>query len=139
MIKSYEQVIRLLFFEERFKYLKLDGTPGDMTFGFDRWLNQELYKSRQWRQLRNEIIIRDAACDLAFINREIYGRLIIHHLNPITSNDIELRRKCVFDPDNLICVSLDTHNAIHYGSENPPAQIIIVERKKGDTCPWIVS
>ena len=134
-IKTYSELITLPTFEERFEYLQLKGTVGQETFGFDRYLNQILYNSKEWKHLRNEIIVRDNGCDLALEGFEIYGRILIHHINPITIDDVIKRREIVFDPENLICVTHNTHNAIHYGDKS----LLItgpVERIANDTCPW---
>ena len=122
-------------FEERFRYLKLDGVIGRETFGFKRWLNQEFYHSDEWLSFRDDIIIRDNGCDLGVPGFEIFGSVLIHHLNPITYDDILHRRPCVFDPENAISTKLSTHNAIHYGDES----LLItapVQRSRNDTCPW---
>lgn len=133
--KRYSELSTIPTYEERFKYLQLKGAVGNDTFGYDRYLNQILYNSPEWKRLRNRIIIRDNGCDLGCEGYEIYGRILIHHMNPITVEDIVSRDPIVFDPENLICVSHNTHNAIHYGDEN----LLImapVERTKNDTCPW---
>ena len=133
--KRYSELITIPTYEERFKYLQLKGAVGNDTFGYDRYLNQILYNSPEWKRLRNQIIIRDNGRDLGCEGYEIYGRILIHHMNPITVEDIVSRDPIVFDPENLICVSHNTHNAIHYGNEN----LLImspVERTKNDTCPW---
>lgn len=133
--KRYSELITIPTYEERFKYLQLKGAVGNDTFGYDRYLNQILYNSPEWKRLRNQIIIRDNGRDLGCEGYEIYGRILIHHMNPITVEDIVSRDPIVFDPENLICVSHNTHNAIHYGNEN----LLImspVERAKNDTCPW---
>lgn len=133
--KRYSELITIPTYEERFKYLQLKGAVGYDTFGYDRYLNQILYNSPEWKRLRNQIIIRDNGRDLGCEGYEIYGRILIHHMNPITVEDIVSRDSIVFDPENLICVSHNTHNAIHYGDEN----LLImapVERTKNDTCPW---
>lgn len=134
-IKSYSEVILLPTLEERFEYLKLEGTVGAETFGYDRYLNQVLYHDPEWRRIRNDVIIRDNGCDLGVEGYEIKGRILVHHINPITIDDIKLRRYCIFDLDNLICTSHDTHNAIHYGDANLLPKNPI-ERKPNDTCPW---
>lgn len=134
-IKSYSVVILLPTLEERFEYLKLKGTVGAETFGYDRYLNQVLYHDPEWRRIRNDVIIRDNGCDLGVEGHEIHGRILIHHINPITIDDVKLRRYCVFDLDNLICTSHNTHNAIHYGDANLLPKNPI-ERKPNDTCPW---
>ena len=134
-MKTYSDLILLPTFEERYEYLRTGSLVGDMTFGGSRWLNQALYASPEWKDFRREIILRDNACDLGMPDYEIHGRIIVHHLNPITKEDILQRRGCVFDPENVVCVSHNTHNAIHYGDISllklPP-----VERRANDTCPW---
>lgn len=134
-IKRYSELSTIPTYEERFQYLQLKGAVGNDTFGYDRYLNQILYNSPEWKRLRNQIIIRDNGRDLGCEGYEIYGRILIHHMNPITVEDIVSRNPIVFDPENLICVSHSTHNAIHYGDKN---LLIIapVERTKNDTCPW---
>lgn len=133
--KTYSELIKIPTYEERFQYLQLKGAVGTDTFGYDRYLNQILYNSPEWKRLRNQIIIRDNGCDLGCEGYEIYGRILIHHLNPITVEDVVSRNPIVFDPENLVCVSHNTHNAIHYGDES---LLILapVERTKNDTCPW---
>ena len=134
-IKTYSDLVRLNTFEERFNYLKLNGVVGDTTFGFDRYLNQFFYKSNKWRRIRNEVIIRDGACDLGIEGRDIYGRIIIHHMNPISLKDINEESDYLLNPEYLICVTHDTHNAIHYGDENLLTKDPII-RKPNDTCLW---
>lgn len=135
MIRTYSELKRFDTFIDRYNYLKLHGQIGIQTFGLDRFINQSLYKSRKWRRIRNEVIIRDEACDLGIEGYDLYDRIIIHHMNPITLEDIEEERPEIFDPEFLICTSFRTHNAIHYGDESLlPAEP--VERKPGDTCPW---
>lgn len=133
--KSYSELITIPTFEERFEYLRLKGSVGKDTFGYDRYLNQILYRSPEWKKLRNQIIIRDCGCDLACEGYEIYGRILIHHLNPITVDDVLDHNRKVFDPNNLVCVTHNTHNAIHYGDANMLLTGPIV-RTKNDTCPW---
>lgn len=135
MIKSYTQLINLQSHLERYNYLKLQGEVANITFGYDRYLNQILYASKRWKQVRDSIIIRDEGCDLGIQEFKITGKVIVHHINPLTIKDIELEKSIIFDPDNLICVSHNTHNAIHYGNEKLLPQPI-VERTKNDTCPW---
>ena len=134
-IKTYSELITLQTFEDRFNYLQLRGEVGKSTFGYNRYLNQILYNSPEWRHFRNEIIIRDNGCDLACDGYEIYGRALIHHINPITVEDIVNHNPMVFDPENVITTVHSTHNAIHYGDESllPKSPI---ERKQNDTCPW---
>lgn len=133
--KSYSELQTLNTFEERFNYLKLSGSVGKETFGYDRILNQMLYRSHKWRKARDKVIIRDNGCDLGVEGRNIYGRIIVHHINPITVDDILNERPEVYDIDNLISTSHLTHNAIHYSDED----ILVkdpIERTKNDTCPW---
>ena len=128
-------MIRLPTFEERFRYLKLDGLVGKDTFGFDRYLNQEFYRSKEWKEVRDFVIVRDNGCDLGMDGYEIVGRIYIHHMNPITVNDIVHSSDFLLNPDYLVCVSHNTHNAVHYGDEG----LLVtapVERRKNDTCPW---
>lgn len=135
MNRTYHELIILPSFEERFKYLQLNGSVGDFTFGSKRQLNQILYKKPEWLSVRDKVIIRDGGCDLGISDREIVGRMLVHHINPITIEDILDRNPKVFDMDNLITVSHMTHEAIHYSNEN----LLIkdpVERYKNDTCPW---
>ena len=134
-IKTYSELILLPTFEERFKYLQLNGRVGDDTFGFDRYINQKFYRSAEWKRIRDYIIIRDNGCDLAVDGYEIHGRILIHHMNPITISDIKFSTEYLMNPNYLICVTHNTHNAIHYGDEK---QIITgpIVRTKNDTCPW---
>lgn len=135
IIRTYSELITFPTFEERFKYLQLEGSVGKDTFGYDRYLNQLFYKTAEWKRLRQDLIIRDNGCDLGVEGREIYGRIVIHHLNPITKDDIVRRTEYLLNPDFLICTTHNTHNAIHYGDES----LLItspVERSKNDTCPW---
>lgn len=135
MIKTYSEMILHTTFLERFRYLQIGGIVGAETFGFDRYLNQSLYRTAEWKRFRNEIIVRDNGCDLGCDDREIHGKILVHHINPISADDIVNRHGCVFDPDNVVCVSLDTHNAIHYGDEDL-LMLGPIERKPNDTCPW---
>lgn len=136
IIRTYSELITLPTFEERFKYLQLNGAVGRDTFGFDRYLNQYIYqRSQRWKSIRDKIIVRDNGCDLGVEGYSIYGRIIIHHMNPISVEDILSDRDWIFDPEFLICVSHRTHNAIHYGDESLLPQTLI-ERTKNDTCPW---
>ena len=134
-IRTYSELITIPTFEERFEYLQLKGSVGKDTFGYDRYLNQVLYRSPEWKRLRNQIIIRDGGCDLACDGYDIYGKVLIHHMNPITVEDVLARSRKVFDPDNLVCVTHNTHNAIHYGDSNLLVTGVIT-RTKNDTCPW---
>ena len=134
--KSYHELILIESFTKRFDYLKLDGKIGIETFGTHRYLNQILYQSPEWRSLRDKIIIRDRACDLAHPDYEIRtGRVIVHHINPLTVDDILEQRPNVFNMDNLITMSFDTHQAIHYGDRHL-LKIELTERSPNDTCPW---
>lgn len=136
-IKSYKELKKLKTFDERFKYLKIDGaTIGQSTFGYERYINQAFYKSKEWKRVRDEVIIRDNGCDLGIDGETIGGPILVHHINPITLKDLEEGNKKVFDVNNLICCSKDTHNALHYGSEEYLNEIKEVERKPQDNFPW---
>lgn len=136
IIRTYSELIKLPTFKERFEYLKLGGVIGEETFGFDRYLNQVFYKSREWKKLRNDIIVRDNGCDLAMPDREIIDQtILIHHMNPLTKEDILNMTEFVLNPEYLICTILNTHNAIHYGNSDLLYQEPIV-RYKNDMCPW---
>ena len=134
-IRTYSELSKLKTFKERFTYLRLNGFVGKETFGFDRYINQVFYKSAKWRSIRDFVIVRDNGCDLGIEGREIYGKIIIHHMNPITIQDIEQESDFLLDPEFLISTVHETHNAIHYGDEN---LLILapIERKTNDTCPW---
>lgn len=134
-MRTYSELITIPSFEDRFAYLKLNGLIGKETFGFDRYLNQTLYKSKEWKDLRHAIIARDLGCDLAVEGHDIYGPITIHHMNPITDKDILERSELVFNPEFLICVSHITHNAIHYGDISL-LEIAPIVRAPNDTCPW---
>jgi len=135
ILKSYRNLILLPTILDRFEYLRIKSNVGEPTFGFDRILNQGFYQSREWRQIRMKVIARDEGCDLGMPDYPIGGKVIIHHINPITAEDIENASDLLFDLDNLICVSESTHNAIHFGDETLlPAEPIV--RLPGDTCPW---
>ena len=134
-IKTYSELITIPTFEERFEYLQLKGSVGKDTFGYDRHLNQVLYRSPEWKRLRNQIIIRDCGCDLACEGYDIHNKVLLHHLNPIAVEDVVARSRKVFDPDNLVCVSHNTHNAIHYGDVDLLVTGPII-RTKNDPCPW---
>lgn len=135
-MKTYSKLIKLLTFEERFDYLKLNGSVGFETFGAERYLNQTLYWSAEWKRVRRDVIIRDNGCDLGIEDRPIQRGVFVHHIEPITVEDVVQRRKKVFDLDNLITVSFNTHQAIHYGGKEllPPSRPI--ERKPNDQAPW---
>jgi len=135
-IRTYSELITIPTYEDRYAYLKLDGSVGRETFGFDRYLNQYLYqRSHKWRKARNAVIIRDNGCDLGVEGYDIRGRIIVHHMNIVTMDDILNEREWVFDPEYLICTTHNTHNAIHYGDENLLIKAPIV-RRANDTCPW---
>lgn len=134
-IKRYSELILLPTFEERYKYLQLNGVIGDETFGFDRYINQMFYRSQEWKQVRDYVIVRDNGCDLGIEGHEIRGKILIHHMNPIGIKDIQQVNEFLLDPEYLITTMLSTHNAIHYGDES----LLVtdpIERSKNDTCPW---
>lgn len=135
-MKKYSELIKLQTFEDRYAYLKLLGRPGDRTFGGDRWINQRLYTSRKWRQVRSQAIIRDKACDLAIGDREILDMIILHHLNPLSVEDLNQDSPKIYDLENLICTTKRTHNAIHFGDETLLVKTALIERSPNDTCPW---
>lgn len=134
-LKCYSELVLLPTFEERYRYLRLGGCVGQETFGFDRYMNQYFYRSPEWRSVRDIVISRDAGCDLGIEGREIFGRVLIHHMNPVRPEDILNRSELILDPEYLITTIHETHQAIHYGDESllvlPP-----IERAKYDTCPW---
>ena len=134
-IRTYSELIKYSTFEERFKYLSLKGQVGEETYGFDRWFNQRFYRSPEWKQVRDLIIVRDSGCDLGILGREIPDRIIVHHVNPILLDDITDGTEYLLNPEYLICVSENTHQAIHYGDES---LLILMpkERWANDTCPW---
>ncbi len=133
--RCYSDLKQLDSFVDRYKYLRIGGIIGELTFGFDRYLNHTLYKTKRWLKVRDDVIIRDDGCDLGIVDMPIKGIIIVHHMNPIQLEDIQEGRDWVFDPEYLICVSHNTHNAIHYGDESllPKG---FVDRRPGDTCPW---
>lgn len=135
-MKTYSEMILLPTFQERFNYLKLSGLVGEDTFGYNRYLNQYFYTSREWKQLRNAIIVRDNGCDLGIEGCEIGSGILIHHIEPITMDDIKNRSDKLLDPNNLICVSKKTHNAIHFGDESILTEDVTIERFPNDTSPW---
>ena len=136
MNKSYSELMKLKTFEERYEYLKLEGKVGEETFGYDRIFNQVLYGSRIWKDdIRPAIITRDMGCDLGVEDREIGGVITVHHINPITMDDIINKSPILFDPENLICCSDATHKAIHYGDKSLLLSEAVV-RTPNDTCPW---
>lgn len=135
MIRTYSELIKFDTFIDRYQYLRLDGKVGEETFGFDRWLNQLFYKDPEWFSIRNEVIIRDNGCDLGIADREVHSRILVHHMNPISREDILARSEFLLNPEYLICTSKTTHDAIHYGDEN----LLMgepIERTRNDTCPW---
>ena len=135
-IKTYSELIQIPSFIERYRYLRLGGKAGEITFGNERYLNQILYKSPEWKSFRREMILRDEGFDMGVIGFTIVGTPILHHINPITVDDVVNRTYAVFDPENVICVSRRTHNAIHYGDEALLTIDEIVERRPNDTVPW---
>ena len=135
IIRTYSELSKLKTFEERYRYLRLNGKVGEETFGFDRWLNQRFYKDPERLSIRDKVIIRDNGCDIGIKDRKITGRIIVHHMNPITKEDILRRSDFLLNPDYLICTVKNTHDAIHYGDDS----LLInefVERSRNDTCPW---
>lgn len=133
--RTYSELKQLKTFEERYEYLKLDGQVGADTFGFDRYLNQVFYKSPEWRSVRNEVIVRDNGCDLGIEGREIHTKILVHHMNPISKEDILERSDILLNPEYLITTVKRTHDAIHYGNANTLIKDPI-ERSANDTCPW---
>lgn len=134
-IRCYSEMVLLPTFEERFQYLRLDGVVGQETFGFDRYMNQYFYRSKEWRRVRDIVIARDAGCDLGIAGHEIFDRVLIHHMNPIRPEDIRDRSDILLNPEYLITTVHETHQAIHYGDES----LLItapIERVRNDTCPW---
>lgn len=137
-IRTYSELITMPSFEERYRYLKLDGVVGEETFGFDRYLNQLFYRSKEWKTIRNFVITRDNGCDLGMDGHDIYGKILVHHMNPISKDDILGRSEYLLDPEFLISTIKNTHDAIHYGDES----LLITEpiqRSKNDTCPWLLN
>lgn len=136
MFRTYTELSKLKTFEERFEYLRLDGQVGKETFGFDRIFNQIFYRSVEWKRVRDQVIIRDCGCDLGVLGHEIYGqRILIHHMNPISLEDLERRTEILMNPEYLITTIHNTHQAIHYGDEDLLIKLPR-ERTKNDTCPW---
>lgn len=134
-IKRYSELITFETFEDRYKYLRLGGTVGEETFGYDRIFNQRFYSSYEWKRIRDQVIVRDNGCDLGIAGRQIYGPIYIHHINPILLQDIENATDILLNPEYLICTSFNTHNAIHYGDESLLVKDPI-SRRPNDTCPW---
>lgn len=134
-MRTYSELSTLKTFEDRFKYLQLNGDVGVETFGFDRYLNQVFYRSPEWKRVRDIVIIRDNGCDLGVEGYDIHGKILVHHMNPVLLRDINDRNEDLLNPEFLICTTHQTHNAIHYGDESllPRGPI---ERKPYDTCPW---
>lgn len=137
-IKTYSELITLPTFEDRLAYLKLDSSVADSTFGGHRWVNQKLYTSKEWRTFRNKVIVRDNGCDLGVDGLEINEHILIHHINPLTIDDVLNRSPNIFDMNNVICVSKNTHNYIHYGIDNFDNPYNITIRFKNDQIPWKV-
>lgn len=135
-IKTYSDLIQISSFIERYRYLRLGGKAGEITFGNDRYLNQTLYRSLEWKSFRRDMIIRDNGCDLGMDGYSIQGKIMLHHINPITIEDMYNRSPAIFDEENVICVSARTHNAIHYGDEELLMIDEIIERRPNDTIPW---
>ena len=134
-IRTYSELITLPTFEERYRYLRLNSSIGKETFGFDRYINQNFYRSQEWKSVRDLVIIRDNGCDLGIEDRAIYGRVYIHHMNPLLPKDFHEASDLLLNPEYLICTTHNTHNAIHFGDE----ELLIknpIERKPNDTCPW---
>ena len=135
-IRTYSELIQLDTFEERFRYLKLDGTVGESTFGTDRYINQMFYNSDEWKELRRKIIIRDNGCDLGVEGFDIHSKIYIHHMNPISVDDILQHSTYLINTEYLICTKLSTHNAIHYGDDSILLSQQPTIRRPNDTCPW---
>lgn len=136
MIRTYTELSRLKSFEDRFRYLRLSANVSESTFGFDRYLNQRFYRSDEWKRIRREVIIRDNGCDLGISGLDIYGKIIVHHMNPIAKTDISFATDYLLNPEFLICVSPDTHNAIHFGDISYLERLKMTMRFRNDTCPW---
>ena len=134
--RCYSELVKLKTFEERFEYLRLNGKVGADTFGFDRYLNQKFYRSPEWKRVRRDVIIRDEGRDLGVEGYELQNGIYVHHMNPISPNDLLHAESWIYDPEYLICVSFDTHNAIHYGDASLLPKLP-VERTMNDTCPWL--
>ena len=135
-LRNYTELSKLKTFEDRFRYLLLDGSVSQDTFGFDRWMNQIFYRSSQWKRIRDKVIIRDNSCDLGIDGHDIYGKVLVHHMNPVTKEEIMSGSMSLLDPEYLISVSMDTHNAIHYGDLSYLKRFSVAERMPNDTCPW---
>lgn len=135
-LRTYNELMQLNTFEDRFNYLSLKGAVSKETFGFDRYLNQKFYKSREWESIRNKIMIRDNGCDMALADFPIHGKIIIHHMNPVTLDELKNNPQMLLNPEYLICVSHDTHNYIHYGDSSVVDKHTLHERVSGDTLLW---
>ena len=135
MIRTYYELSRIKNFEDRFKYLKLHGSVGDATFGFDRYMNQLFYRSKEWKAVRDFVIVRDGGCDLGISGREIQSTILVHHMNPLLPEDIKTSSQLLLNPEYLITTTHSTHNAIHYGDENLLLKLPN-DRCKNDTSPW---
>lgn len=135
MTRTYSDLERLATFDERFDYLKLGGSVGEATFGFDRWINQQFYQSREWKRARDEVVVRDNGCDLGIRGYEINGALLVHHINPMVAEDVEHGEQWILDPEFLITTTKNTHNAIHYGNREMIRKPF-VPRRPGDTKLW---
>ena len=133
-IRTYSELITLQSYSERLEYLRLSGMVGKDTFGYDRYLNQYFYRDPAWKKIRRDVIVRDGACDLAIPGMEITSKILVHHMNPITKEDVLSHSDTILNPEFLVCVSQDTHNAIHYGTAAPTLEPIV--RTANDTCPW---
>lgn len=133
--KTYSEMIQLESFDDRYNYLKLNGKVCGETFGFDRYLNQQFYKSKEWKKVRDKVILRDNGCDLGIPGREISGNIYVHHMNPLDVEDLD-NTEYLLNPNYLVCVSMDTHNAIHYGDKSLMHKNDLIDRKPNDTCPW---
>lgn len=137
-IRTYSELIQIPTFDERFEYLKIGGGVGADTFGFDRYLNQRFYTSKEWREIRDYIIVRDLGHDMAMPDNEyeIFGMIVVHHMNPMCIVDLTSHKADILDPEFLVCVSDTTHRAIHYGDKDTLSSFFPIERKPGDTCLW---
>lgn len=134
--KTYSEMLSYDNFDDRFEYLKLNGNVAEDTFGYNRFINQQFYKSKEWKRVRDQVIVRDNGCDLGIQDKPINGKIYIHHMNPLVLDDISFSTDNLLDPEYLVCVSMNTHNALHYGNINNVKSNIIIERQPNDTCPW---
>lgn len=135
-MRTYDELIQLSTFKERFEYLYLNGVVGEETFGYDRYLNQLFYTSEEWKRIRRKVIVRDNGCDLGLAGYDISGPIYVHHMNPIMLKHIANKDLSILDPNYLVCTSFNTHNAIHYGSYELILANELIERQPNDTCPW---